>query len=57
MDKKETSTTIKIWNKTLRKLRMIYALTGERMVIILDRLVDNELKRLEVKSEKSVSPE
>lgn len=46
MDKqKDSLTTIKIWNSTLRKLRMIYALTGERMVVILERIVDAELER------------
>jgi len=39
--------TIKIWKSTLKKLRMIYALTGESMVSILDRLVRVELERVE----------
>jgi len=38
--------TTKIWLETLKKLRMIYALTGEKMTVILDRLVDAELARL-----------
>lgn len=40
-------TTIRIWKQTLKKLRMIYALTGESMVVILERLIDTELKRLQ----------
>ena len=39
--------TTKIWVVTLQKLRMIYALTGERMVGIMDRLVRAELERVE----------
>lgn len=38
--------TIKVWKSTLKQLRMIYALTGERMVSILERLVADELKRV-----------
>lgn len=38
----------KLWNGTLKKLRMVYALTGsESMSSILDRLVSAELERLE----------
>jgi hypothetical protein len=39
--------TIRIWTHTLRKLRLVAALTGERMVAVLDRLVSDELKRVE----------
>ena len=39
-------TTIRIWTRTLRALRLIAALTGERMVQVLDRLVSDELKRV-----------
>ena len=39
------TTTIKIWNETLKKLRMLYAITGRPMVEILDRLVSEELER------------
>lgn len=39
--------TIKIWKSTLKKLRMIYALTGESMVSILDRLISEELTKVE----------
>ena len=38
--------TIRIWKKTLRTLRLIAALTGERMVHVLDRLLAEELKRV-----------
>lgn len=36
----------KIWLKTLAKLRLIYAITGEKMTSILDRLVSDELERV-----------
>jgi hypothetical protein len=39
--------TIRIWTRTLRALRLIAALTGERMVQVLDRLVARELKRIQ----------
>jgi hypothetical protein len=39
-------TTIRIWTRTLRALRLIAALTGERMVQVMDRLVRDELKRV-----------
>ena len=38
--------TIRIWTRTLRALRLIAALTGERMVQVLDRLVAEELRRV-----------
>lgn len=40
-------TTIRIWTRTLRALRLIAALTGERMVQVLERLVRDELKRVQ----------
>ena len=40
------SQTIKIWVGTVKKLRMIFALTGEKMTKILDRLVTDELDRI-----------
>lgn len=46
------SQTIKIWKSTLKKLRMIYGMTGEKMVAILDRLVSAELGRVEEKNKK-----
>lgn len=39
--------TIRIWTRTLRALRLIAALTGERMVQVLDRLVADELRRVQ----------
>ena len=39
--------TIRIWTHTLRALRLIAALTGERMVQVLDRLVAEELRRIQ----------
>ena len=38
---------LKIWPHTLPKLRLIYALTGESMVSIVDRLIEQELKRIQ----------
>jgi hypothetical protein len=40
-------TTIRIWTRTLRALRLIAALTGERMVQVLDRLITEELRRVQ----------
>ena len=39
--------TVKIWKGTLKKLRMIYALTGENMVSIMERLVAAELEQIQ----------
>jgi hypothetical protein len=39
--------TIRIWTRTLRVLRLVAALTGERMVQVLDRLVTEELRRVQ----------
>ena len=38
--------TLRIWKSTLKKLRHIYAETGESMIAIVDRLADQELQRL-----------
>lgn len=46
---------IKMWRTTLSNLRMIYALTGEKMVEILDRLVKTELKKIQAKRAKDDS--
>lgn len=43
---KEQHTTMRIWIKTLRKMRFIHAYTGESMVAILDRLAAEELERV-----------
>jgi hypothetical protein len=39
--------TIRIWTRTLRSLRLLAALTGERMVQVLDRLITEELRRVQ----------
>ena len=40
-------TTIRIWTRTLRTLRLLAALTDERMVQVLDRLITEELRRVQ----------
>ena len=44
--------TIRIWTRTLRALRLVAALTGERMVQVLDRLVADELRRVQEQEQK-----
>ena len=39
--------TTRIWKKTLVKLRIVYAFTGESMVSILDRLVTEEVGKIQ----------
>jgi hypothetical protein len=39
--------TLRVWETTLKKLRRIYAETGESMIAIVDRLADQELKRIQ----------
>lgn len=46
----------KLWAHTLPKLRLLYALTGESMVSIVDRLVTQELDRIQ-KVQTSGNPE
>lgn len=36
----------RIWVETLKKLRRLYAETGESMIAIVDRLVDQEYQRV-----------
>ncbi len=43
---KPSYTSTRIWTRTVRKLRLISALTGERIVAVLDRLAGAELARL-----------
>jgi hypothetical protein len=43
---KPSYTSTRIWTRTVRKLRLIAALTSERIVAVLDRLADAELVRL-----------
>jgi len=38
--------TIRVWQKSVDKLRLIYGLTGEKMVSIFDRLITAELQRV-----------
>jgi hypothetical protein len=45
-------TTIRIWTRTLRALRLIAALTGERMVQVLDRLIADELRRVQEREQR-----
>jgi hypothetical protein len=45
--------TIRVWTRTLKKLRLVSALTGERMVVVMDRLVTEELKRVEQKRDRA----
>lgn len=47
--------TVRIWTRTLVKLRLVAALRGERMVEILDRLVTEELRRIQVAREERPS--
>jgi len=47
--------TTKIWKQTLDSLRMIYAITGEKMVSIIDRLALEELKKVKGKKKESES--
>jgi len=39
--------TMRVWTRTLKKFRLVAALTGERMVAVMDRLVSEELQRVE----------
>lgn len=48
----EPYTTIRIWTKTLKLLRLIAAMKGERMVAILDRLVRQEYERVQAEEVK-----
>jgi hypothetical protein len=38
--------TMRVWKDTLKKLRHIYAATGESMIAIVDRLATQELERI-----------
>lgn len=44
--KTEDFQTTKLWKQTIRKLKLIAALTGSSMVEVAERLVSEELKRL-----------
>ncbi|MGZ3663650.1 MAG: hypothetical protein ACXVDA_04065 [Ktedonobacterales bacterium] len=43
--------TIRIWTRTLKNLRLVAALRGERMVQVLDRIVRQELERVQRESD------
>ena len=51
MEKKPYQTT-RIWQETHQQLRLVAALTGERMVEALDRLVKAELTLLQAKHQR-----
>ena len=51
MAKPEYQTT-KVRVSTIKMLRQIYAITGERMIEIVERLVKQELERLEKEQQK-----
>lgn len=38
--------TTKLWKETIRKLKLIAALTDSSMVAVADRLADDELRKL-----------
>lgn len=38
--------TVKVWEETRQKMRMLHALTGDSMQAIVDRLVSAEIERL-----------
>ena len=44
---KERYVQFRLWESTLKKLRRIYAETGESMIAIVDRLATSELARIE----------
>lgn len=44
---------LRIWKKTLVTLRMIFALTGESIISIVDRLADEELARIKSDEQKT----
>jgi hypothetical protein len=43
--------TTRLWETTLKKLRVIAALTDTSIVRVIDRLADSELKRLGISQE------
>jgi|GEM_PF-6800294 len=48
--------TIRIWTRTLKKLRLVAALRGERMVQVLDRIVQEELARVHHEADAEEQP-
>jgi len=53
MENNKDYQNIKAWHTTIADLRQIYALTGEKMVAIVDRLVKQELERIRKEKEQS----
>jgi len=45
---------LKVWPDTLPKLRLVYALTGESMVSIVDRLITQELERIQHENRQNI---
>jgi hypothetical protein len=43
----EKPITMKVWQSTLRKIRIISAMTGETILHVLERLASEELARLQ----------
>jgi len=43
---KHEQITIKIWKDTYRNLRLLAALTGEKIVTLLNRLITEELAKV-----------
>ncbi len=41
----EQYTQLRIWRTTLKKLRFVHALTGEKLIELIDRWADEELKK------------
>lgn len=48
----EPYNTTRIWEKTLRKLRLLRGLTGESVVEIIERLAEQELLRVKTQDAK-----
>jgi hypothetical protein len=42
--------TIRIWTRTLKKLRLLAALTGKRMIALIDELVTVALEKEQAKA-------
>ena len=51
---KKQYTQLRIWKDSLKKLRLIYAETGESMISIVDRLAEQELEKLKDASSQNV---
>ena len=50
----KTYVQFRLWTTTLKNLRRIYAETGESMIAIVDRLVEQELKQIQDANRKVV---